>query len=470
MNFPLRDLQELPGAVGELLGSALGDDAQRALSDEDLVDALRAAEQLGRWADAARLMLAGEVGRRADSDFGDDRITTRFGCGSPAELLERATLVSGITARARLRDADLVTTRVTMTGQLRPAQLDRARHDLAGGRLSADALRVIADALRPIQARCSVEDLAAAEHELMDAAVGRDAQPPCSIHELGIMAATWALYLDPDGSMPDEHRAERMRGIRLGHSRLGLRRLSGDVADDLAAQFERLLDAHLNPRVQGGPPRFTDPDTAGDRDEHVHDPRTADQKRHDAFASILSAAAAAVETPSLGGAAPTLIVTVSEDQLHRPDGVAFVDGPEGQSAVPASIARHIGCHGTIQRVTIAPDGAIKALTVTDRVFPHWLRKAIGARDGGCVIPGCCVRAAWCEVHHVVDHARGGPTDASNGVLLCWHHHRTIETSGWEIRMVAGVPNVRPPSWVDPQRRWRCANRVLQRELERARSA
>jgi hypothetical protein len=115
-------------------------------------------------------------------------------------------------------------------------------------------------------------------------------------------------------------------------------------------------------------------------------------------------------------------------------------------------------------------GDIKALTVTDRVFTHWQRKAIGARDGGCIIPGCCIRAAWCEVHHVIDHAKGGPTAVDNGVLLCWHHHRTIETSGWEIRMVDGVPRVRPPTWVDPVRQWRAANRVLQRSLERKRSA
>jgi len=55
-------------------------------------------------------------------------------------------------------------------------------------------------------------------------------------------------------------------------------------------------------------------------------------------------------------------------------------------------------------------------------------------------------------------------------MLCWHHHRTIETSGWEIRMRDGTPEVRPPTWIDPQRRWRPANRVLHAELQRARSA
>ncbi|GAA1959456.1 HNH endonuclease signature motif containing protein [Microbacterium deminutum] len=471
MNFPLGDLTAIVGVLGDLLAESLSMDAHRALGDEELMDAVRTAEHLGRWVDAARLTLAGEVGRRADSDFGDDRMTSRFGCGSAAELLERATLISGATARERLRQAKCITSRTTSTGGHRPAPLDRARAALAAGRLSSDALATVADVLRPIEARCTADDLALAETELVLAAVGDDTQAPCSIHELRIMATTWALYLDADGELPDEQHAERMRGVRLGRSRRGLRRFSGEVTDDVGAQLERLLDAHLNPRVQDRGPRFTGPGQSDEEDdEHILDPRTADQKRHDALGSILSAAAAAAETPTLGGAAPTLIVTVSADQLERADGVAFVDGPDGQAPVPASIARHVGCHGTIHRVTFGSDGAIKALTVTDRVFTHWQRKAVGARDAGCVIPGCRVRAAWCEVHHVIDHASGGPTDTSNGVLLCWHHHRTIETSGWDIRMGAGVPQVRPPAWVDPQRNWRCANRVLHRELERARSA
>jgi hypothetical protein len=349
--------------------------------------------------------------------------------------------------------------------------LDHARREFAAGRLSLDALTTIADGLRPLQRRCGADELAAAESELVRAAVGEGGDPPCSVYELRIMAQTWALFLDPDGTLPDQD-SERMRTFRIGRERNNLFPLHGNVTPDIAAALQRLLDAHLNPRVQDRAPRFADVDAGIDGDspdEHVHDPRTADQKRHDAFAGILSAAASAAESPTLGGAAPTLVVTIAENQLDRADGVAFVDGPDGEVPVPATFARQIGCHGTIHRVSLGPNGSIKALSVLDRVFTHWQRKAITARDGGCVIPGCRVRAAWCEVHHVTGHAHGGPTDVANGVLLCWHHHRTIETSGWEIRMVDGVPQVRPPAWIDHRRPWRSTNRVLHDDL-RARSA
>ncbi|MDW4572962.1 DUF222 domain-containing protein [Microbacterium sp. M3] len=471
MNFPLADLEGIADLLGDVLGAAVGGEAQRALSHPELIDALSVVELLGRVTDAARLALAGEVGRRADSEFGDGAITRRFGCGSAQELVERATRVSAATARARLRDAKAITGRMTLTGQSRPAPLEHARAALAAGRLGADALTTIVDALRPLQGRVSADELEAAEAELVGAAVGDALTPGCGIHELKVMATTWALFLDPDGTLPDPEYAARMRGIRISRrSRRGLRRIFGDVTEEVAAQFDRLVDAQLNPRAGDRAPRFTDAAAGGDPEERVLDPRSVDQRRHDAFASILSVAAGAAAMPVLGGAAPTLIVTTTAEDLASPDGVAFVESVAGPVPVPSSVARHVGCHGTIHRVTVEANGAIKALHVEDRVFNHWQRKAIGARDGGCIIPGCTVPAAWSEVHHVVEWANGGPTAVDNGVLLCWHHHHGIETSGWEIRMVDGMPEVRPPAWIDSRRRWRGPNRLLLHELRQARSA
>jgi len=42
--------------------------------------------------------------------------------------------------------------------------------------------------------------------------------------------------------------------------------------------------------------------------------------------------------------------------------------------------------------------------------------------------------------------------------LCWFHHRTIDTSGWGIRILHGVPHIRPPAWLDPSGRWRPTTR------------
>ena len=124
-----------------------------------------------------------------------------------------------------------------------------------------------------------------------------------------------------------------------------------------------------------------------------------------------------------------------------------------------SVAAHTACTGAIQRV-LFDEGRIIGITTTDRVFTAHQRRAIVLRDKECLIPGCHVSASWCEFHHVVENARGGPTHTDNGVPLCWWHHRSLDTSGWEIRMVNGIPQIRGPAWWDPHQLWRTPRPTL----------
>jgi 5-methylcytosine-specific restriction protein A len=58
-----------------------------------------------------------------------------------------------------------------------------------------------------------------------------------------------------------------------------------------------------------------------------------------------------------------------------------------------------------------------------------------------------------EIHHVDPAAGGGPTHTDNGMVLCWFHHRMLGTSGWEFRMVNGLPEVKYPPWLDDSGTW-----------------
>src|SRR5712691_8435043 len=50
-----------------------------------------------------------------------------------------------------------------------------------------------------------------------------------------------------------------------------------------------------------------------------------------------------------------------------------------------------------------------------------LRRALGARDGGCRFPGCDRPPGWTDAHHMEHWADGGATALSNTVLLCRPH-------------------------------------------------
>jgi hypothetical protein len=178
--------------------------------------------------------------------------------------------------------------------------------------------------------------------------------------------------------------------------------------------------------------------------------RTNPQLMHDVLASALGAAARVADQRSLAGNSPTVLVAVRQSDLANGRGTAAAftgDAFGAPAAISIDAARQLACAGAVQRVALDDLGAVVGLGSAERCFTGQQRRAIALRDGGCVIPGCHVPASWCEVHHVTPHAAEGDTHVDNGCLLCWFHHRTIETSGWDIRMRSGVPQVRAPAWL-----------------------
>ncbi len=62
------------------------------------------------------------------------------------------------------------------------------------------------------------------------------------------------------------------------------------------------------------------------------------------------------------------------------------------------------------------------------------RRALAARDGGCVFPGCTSPSSWTDAHHMVHWEHGGSTDVDNLVSLCRHHHGVAHRRGWNLRL------------------------------------
>ncbi|TQJ30901.1 HNH endonuclease signature motif containing protein [Microbacterium sp. SLBN-146] len=471
----LRRLPEIERHLADLLSPALANDDARAMTDAQLVEFVRLVESLGRRVDAARLIVASEVDDRCRPERGAARLCERMGCGSAVELLTSLTGIRTTTARHRTRAARPIASTTSLTGDVVPAPFPRLRAALDDGLVGLDTVAVITTTLGPIVERCHPAGLAAAEEALVADAVGTPDTAGLDAESTLVQARVWSLALDPDGVLPEYERAERRRGLVLGRVRDGLVPLRGELLPDVAAQLQQLIHAHLSPRVADRTsdatrgPVFVDSEAMSSDDaEPSHDLRTRSQKQHDVLASVLAVAARAAETPTLGGAAPTLLVTISAEDLETQSGVAFIDGTD--QPLPARVARQIACAGGTQHAVYDETGRIISLGSPHRVFTAHQRRAIMARDGGCVIPGCHVPAFWCEVHHALEHSRGGPTHTDNGMLLCWHHHRTLETSGWAVRMTDGVPEVRAPSHIDRSGAWLRArgSAHLQRERTRRR--
>lgn len=455
MNELLEGLRSLRDQAVEV---SRGIDAVGALADADLVEMLTVAGHVQRLLDAVVVEAVGEVEARSDSTVTQERMTARLGCRDVPELVERTTRCSRSTADRYRRAAKAIRRETSIvTGEILPSPLPATREALLGGELGLDGLLAVAGPLQGMGGRAEHELLMLADAALAAQAKGEgpDAAPPAPADVLRMHAQAWAAVLDEDGAEPREREVIRHRGITLsGPTDHGVP-LRGMLMPEVAAQLQRIFDALGAPGAAAGGVQFTDPDSTLEDDVPL-DTRTAAQKRHDALANALAVAAVSGELPTIGGAAPTLIVSVNAEDLAAGTGSAHLEGCE--APVSLATAHRVACAGSTQRVLIAEGGRIVALGVPDRVFNAHQRRAITLRDGGCIIPGCQIPASWCEIHHVTDHAKGGPTHTDNGALLCWYHHRFLEWNGWHIRMNNGVPEVRAPAWYDATLRWRPVTR------------
>ena len=437
--------------------------------DAETIRILQAFGRVQRLTDAG-ITTATARARQGDLGSASSGISTRAGCADATELLRRALRVDVGTARRYVHAAGAIGRELQLSsGEHAAARFEALGRALLDGEISVTGLLA---AIAPVDrsgSRIDGEMRDAVDLLLASTARGLDLPdehgqpgPAPSTDELAHHARALMLALDPDGAEPDDRRAERNRGLTIGRLRDGVRPIRGGLLPEVAAALERLFDTFNNPAAPSAPDLTRRLDAAGDDPDSDAptfpggpaapvDTRTRAQRDHDNLAAILNIAAGHPGVPALGGAAPTLVVSVTAEDYAADSGRAFLEG--SGIDVPLRVARHTACAGGIQRVLFDERGQIVSIGTTARIFTAIQRRAIVLRDRECLIPGCHTPATWCEIHHVREHAAGGPTHTGNGVALCWQHHRTLETSGWQIRMRRGVPEIRGPHWWDPTRTW-----------------
>ncbi|WP_159576527.1 HNH endonuclease signature motif containing protein [Microbacterium sp. 8M] len=418
------------------------------LTGSELVSALQAAGAVRRRLDAVVTGLVGQVEDR-DRRLSAERVSSTVGCRDVTELLRRSLRTDMGTARQFVRAARVTHRDVVLsTGDLLPARYPAMAEALRDGVVSVPGLLAAIGPVERAGNRIRSEEREAVDGLLAATAHGEDLPdehgrpgPAPSTDELAEYARAIMLALDPDGAEPDDAKADRNRSFWMGPLRGGVHPIGGGLIPEVAGLLQRLLDGLNNPAAGRSPDLGSDtvnpgsdadrpersPNVGGVRFEPDGDPdgedpggidglpvpedrRTRTQRDHDNLAMILTAAASG-GVPDLGGAAPTLVVSVTAEAYASGHGRAFIEGTGDD--VPLSVAHHAACAGGIQRVLFDERGQIVSIGTTARIFTALQRRAIQLRDRECIIPGCHVPATWCEIHHVQEWADGGPTHTSN---------------------------------------------------------
>ena len=329
--------------------------------------------------------------------------------------------------------------------------LPGTRDELAAGRITPQHAAVIATVVRTV----GPEHASSAEPILLDLARRSD---PATV---GRATAAILAEVHPDKAEKALHDAYERRGLRVRVvGRLGY--LDG-VFD---VESTELIQSALMPLMR----------RAG-----ADDSRSAEQRRADALLDVVGHHLAHGDMPTQAGHRPHLSVVVNADQLpptgqHAGDGSDAADAsgladlgtppvsrgwagvmslPWTAAAVPASVARRWACDSLVtpvvarllrrprRSVPLEADPAWLPLAVgrTQRTATTAQLKALAVRDGGCIHPECSRTAAYCDAHHVIHWADGGPTSLDNLVLLCRHHHRTLHAQQWSIHPDPGAPGL-----------------------------
>ncbi|MDJ0376015.1 HNH endonuclease signature motif containing protein [Cryobacterium sp. PH31-L1] len=490
-SMPQGSRVEAVAQAGAILAAAFDDVRFGHLDDTEAVAVLAALEGLGRKVDGARLRATTDIGVRAETDLGSGSLAYQNGCRNRVEFITQLAGISSREAKRRLKLGETAVER-TPLGLPVPARYPVIADGLTSGELGVESAEIIASTLTALQGKVLPVDLDRVERALVATATGAITPETVGLPGAGIrfapdvlraQAMEWQARLDPDGTAPSDDVTEATSTLTFGLLRNGLYPVHANVTPELRGIMDTLFDTYLSARSRT--PMFVPTESLDDstdgagsaeldgldgRDTETErfsadpfegdlrfdgDRRTAGEKRADILRDVFQAAARDPQTPTMGGAAPTVMIHVNAADLNNDRGVGWIDGIEA----PVSLRRvnETICSGGAQKVIVGDTGDVLYLGDTVRCFTAKQRAAIAARDGGCIIPGCSIPARWTETHHVIPWRNGGPTNIDNGTILCWFHHHTIETNGWEIRMIAGRPQVRGPLLWDPTQTWRPAH-------------
>jgi hypothetical protein len=442
------------------------------LDDAESLAFLDAVEQVGRCVDGARVSTTADVARRADVELygGPASLSKRMGCTGKIDLITSVTHVSRREVKRRIGLGTDTAQRAGL-GRARPPVYPAVGAALAAGDIGVDSAEVIVSGLNMVVRQADPAGLLLAERVLVANATGAlnddtaglpgagIALPP---DRLRVLVHEWQARLDPEGIAPNEEVREAKSSFSFGPFEHGLYKIIGGVTPDLRGDFETFFGSRLSARAQvtfqptDGEPVLDGSEVVSELapDRAVVDPdrRSGGEKRADILRDLVRQATRSPQAGVMGGSAPTVTVHVNAVDLNAGRGVGWIDGVE--APVSLKTVDQALCSGGFVPILFGANDEVLRVGDKRRAFSAAMSKAIAARDGGCIIPGCDVPAYWTELHHVIAYAHGGKTEVNNGVCLCYRHHHSIETSGWQIRMTRGRPEVRGPVWLDPSQTWR----------------
>ncbi len=493
MSDPLANVGEALTLVAEAwpvspLGERLPIDA---LSHVQLVALNDAIGGLRRGTDAVHARVASEIARQSRPEAGAESLAKKNGYRNAAALIAATTGTTVGDASRLVAVGEATAPRRMFTRADAPARHPHIAAALQAGRIGMPAASAVITMLDRVAFRAAPSDLDDVERMLAEQA------PGLSLDGLGKLIVRAEAYLDPDGLEPKEHELRGERSLVM-FERAGMVHLNAKLDPESAAPVKAAIEAIVTTEFRnegrgaaagavgdgvgglagvgaagGGVSGMSGAGVSGvsgvsgggvSGAAGVADPadpdaprRTVAQRQADALVLLAShLLGCSTDTPVAGA---TVIVRMTLADLESGTGSAVIDGID--QPVSVATARRMAASGAVIPCVLGGDSEIHDWGRRKRLFTGAQKLAIAERDGGCAM--CGLPPGMAKVHHLRWWARdAGPTDLSNGVLLCETCHHRVHDNGWEIRIEGSGIDAEvwfiPPPHVDPARTPRLGGR------------
>ncbi|MGY4709900.1 HNH endonuclease signature motif containing protein [Mycolicibacterium sp. CBM1] len=406
---------------------------------EVAVDALAAIDlESVDAAERYRVVARLETARRRQNAISGDH-TARLehvpGCPPVPITLADVLRISRAEARRRLRDAEQLKQRTTLTGEPLPPPLPGTSRAWRDGLLDAEHLQVIQRFFRDLPDHVPAAEIEKAEKSLAEHAV--TLRPD----QLAKVAHQLSLLLNPDGKFSDEDRARQRGFLWCGGQRPDGMSVGRLIADP---ELRAMLDAWFakfaapgvcNPADQS--PTLTPSEEVAERDR-----RSYAQRQHDALTALVRGQ---LGDPKLGqhnGLPVTVIVSANLQDIQNRTGQAVT---AAGTLVPIPDVIRMATHAYHYLALFdGVNGRALWLGRTKRVASADQRIILHSKERGCTRPGCDAPGYRSEVHHVDEWATGGHTNIDKLTMACPADHKLLD-QGWTTRK---LPNG-DTEWIPP---------------------
>jgi len=161
------------------------------------------------------------------------------------------------------------------------------------------------------------------------------------------------------------------------------------------------------------------------------DDRAYDRRMADALVDLSMHALDNGLVPQQANQRPHLQVTATLETLRGLPGAAAAE-LEFSLPISAKTVERLACDCSLTRIVLGSDSMVIDVGRAKRVISVPQRKALNARDRGCIWPGCDRPTSWTSGHHLVHWIHGGSGDLPNLALLCYRHHWMVHEGNWQM--------------------------------------